>query len=41
MPEKRVPPEQTHEAVDNQNEVGEPEKLFGDEVLFPNGTSDV
>ena len=34
MPEKRVPPEQAHKAVDNQNEAGEPEKLFGDEVLF-------
>ena len=36
MPEKRMPPgtDQTHEAVANQNEAGEPEKLFGDEVLF-------
>jgi hypothetical protein len=36
MPEKRVPPgtEQAHEAVANQNESGESEKLFGDEVVF-------
>src|SRR5436190_12997459 len=39
MPEKRVPSwtEQAHEAVANQNEAGEFEKSFGDEVVHKVG----